>query len=99
MSRKRGPVETPEYLGMVARMIRAAGRRVADADDVDLADMARLRDELDAAIAAAVTGQREKHGRSWADVARPFGITKQAAQQRWGSKPAPRRVTGEQSLF
>lgn len=85
---------------MVARMIRAAGRRVADADDVDLADMAKLRDELDAAIAAAVTGQRAKHGRSWADVARPFGITKQAAQQRWG-KPAkaPARAAGEQPLF
>lgn len=90
MSRRKGPVETPEYLAMVGRMIRAAGRRVADADDVDLADMARLRDELDAAIAAAVTGQRSKHGRSWADVARPFGITKQAAQQRWGKATTER---------
>lgn len=77
-------VETPEYAAMLRRMIRAYGRRVADADDVDLAEMVELRDLLETAIAEAVAGQRERHGRSWADVARGLGVTRQAAQMRYG---------------
>lgn len=69
---------------MLRRMIRAYGRRVADADDVDLAEMVALRAQLDEAIAAAVRGQREHHGASWADVARGLGTTRQAAQMRYG---------------
>lgn len=76
--------ETGEYAGMLRRMIRAYGRRVADADEVDLAEMVQLRDEVEAAIAAAVRGQRENHGASWADVARGLGTTRQAAQMRYG---------------
>lgn len=68
---------------MLRRMIRAYARRVAEADDIDLADMIEIRKELDAAIGAAVRGQRE-HGRSWGDVARGLGVTRQAAQMRWG---------------
>lgn len=77
-------VETPEYAAMLRRMIRAYARRVADADDVDLAQMLQVRAELDDAIAAAVAGQRERHGRSWAEVARGLGVTRQAAQMRYG---------------
>lgn len=77
-------VETSEFASMLRRMIRAYSRRVADADDVDLAVMVSLRDELEAAIAAAVHGQRELHGASWADVARGLGVTRQAAQKRYG---------------
>lgn len=84
MSRARGPVETPEYGKMVARMIRSYGRRVADADEIDLAQMLQMRDELDAAIVKAVHGQRTKWGRSWGYIAEAAGITRQAAQQRWG---------------
>lgn len=77
-------IETPEYAAMLRRMIRAYARRVADADDVDLAQMVQLREEIDVAITAAVRGQREQHGRSWADVGRGLGITRQAAQMRYG---------------
>jgi hypothetical protein len=76
-------IETPEYAGMVRRMIRAYGKRVADADEVDLATMLTMRDEIESAIATAVTGQRER-GASWADVARGLGTTRQAAQIRYG---------------
>lgn len=85
MSRKRGPVETTEYGAMVRRMIRAYGRRVADADEIDLADLVKLRDETDAAIAAAVQGQRTKYGRSWAYIAQGLSVSRQAAQQRYGA--------------
>lgn len=83
-------VETPEYVGMLKRMIRACARRVADGDDVDLADMIELRDEVEAAIASAVAGQRELHGASWADVARGLGTTRQAAQMRYGREVSGR---------
>lgn len=77
-------VETPEFLQMLRRMIRAGGRRVAVADDVDLADLVALRDELEEAIADAVRGQRQNLDRSWAEVARGLGTTRQAAQMRYG---------------
>lgn len=78
------PMETPEYAAMLRRMIRAYARRVADADDVDLAEMLRVRDEMEQAVRDAVRGQRERHGRSWADIARGLGTTRQAAQMRFG---------------
>jgi hypothetical protein len=77
-------VETPEYLGMVGRMIRSAGRRVGDADPEDLEQLLALRAQLDDAIRDAVATQRGVHGRSWADIARATGTTRQGAQQRWG---------------
>lgn len=78
-------VETPEFLAMVRRMLRAAGRRVAVADEVELADLAALRDEVEQVIATAVAGWREQ-GRSWATIGAALGMTKQGAQQRYSRK-------------
>lgn len=77
-------VETTEYLAMVRRMLRAAGRRVADSDPEDLAELLALQADLDQAIATAVHGMRNTHGASWADIARATGTTRQAAAMRWG---------------
>lgn len=82
--RRKVERETFEYAAMMRRMLRAHGRRVADADPEDLTDLIALRDDLEAAIADAVRGQREQHGRSWADIARGLGTTRQNAQQRYG---------------
>lgn len=68
---------------MVRRMIRAGGKRVADGDEVDLEDLLTLRDEVDAAIESAVAGQRRR-GESWAYIGRGLGVTRQAAQMRYG---------------
>ena len=76
-------VETPDYLAMMRRMIRAAGRRVAQADPEDLATLVELREALDLAVADAVAGQRAG-GASWADVARGLGCTRQSAHERYG---------------
>lgn len=84
MSRKTGPVETPEYGQMVRRMVRAYGKRVGNADEIDLGELAKLQDEVDAAIATAVKMQREIWGRSWTEIGKGLGITRQAAQQRYG---------------
>ena len=44
--------------------------------------------DLDHAITEAITGLRARHGYSWADIGIRLGITRQAAQQRWGTTPA-----------
>lgn len=67
---------------MLTRMVRAYGRRVANADPEDLATMTALRAEVDRAIEVAVQGQRERH--SWTEIAAPLGVTRQAARQKWG---------------
>lgn len=69
---------------MVRRMIRAHGRRVIDGDDADLAELAELRTVVEEAIAVAIAGQRERWDRSWAEIARGLGTTRQAAQMRYG---------------
>lgn len=75
--------ETAEYAGMVRRVIRAYGRRVADRDVEELAGLAALRGEVEAAIQDAVDGLRSSDY-SWADIARVLGTTRQGAQQRYG---------------
>lgn len=78
-------VETIEYLAAARRFIRAAGRRVADADEVELGELIGLHAVLDEAIDTAVAGMRGR-GLSWAYIARATGTTRQAAFQRWGRK-------------
>lgn len=76
-------VETMDYLSAAKRFIRAAGRRVAEADEVELAELLTLQATLDEAIQAAVDGIRDR-GQSWAYIAMATGTTRQAAYQRWG---------------
>jgi len=80
-------VETGEYIAMLRRMIAAAGRRVAIADEDELAELLALHDDLDRAVQHAVDGQRAS-GSSWAQIARGVGTTRQAAQMRWGKAVA-----------
>ncbi len=82
-NRRRQPVENDEYVRFVRRVVRAYARRVAGGDVDALADMTGLATELDEAIAQAVIGLREA-GYSWAEIAVRLGVTRQAAQQRWG---------------
>ena len=81
--RRRDVVENDEYAAFTRRIIRAYAKRVATGDVEALTDMVGLSTLLDDAIGQAVTGLRA-HGYSWADIAARLGITRQAAQQRWG---------------
>lgn len=84
--RPRRDVEAMEFLGAVGRFLRAAGRRVgSDGDELELAALIAVRVQLDDAIRAAVTAQKER-GKSWADIARGTGTTREAAFQKWGGK-------------
>ena len=84
-NRRRRPVENDEYARFVQRVMRAYTKRVAGRDVDALADMAALATELDEAMAQAVSGLR-KTGYSWAEIAARLGVSRQAAEQRWGHR-------------
>ncbi len=79
----RRMVENDEYAAFLGRVLRAYARRVADGDVEALTLMLGLSGQIDDAIAQAVTGLRG-FGYSWADIGHRLGVTRQAAQQRWG---------------
>jgi hypothetical protein len=83
-NRRRRVVENDDYAAFLRRVIRAYSRRVAEGDIEAVADLTAVADEIDTAIQDAVTGLRGV-GYSWADIALRLNITRQAAQQRWGS--------------
>jgi hypothetical protein len=82
-NRPRRVVENDEYAAFLRRVIRAFGRRIAAGDIDALADAAILSGQLDTTIKNAIIGLRQR-GYSWADIGRQLGVTRQAAQQRWG---------------
>ena len=75
--------ENDEYAAFARRVLRAYARRVADGDVEALTLMLGLAAEIDTAISQAVKGLRD-FGYSWAEIGSRLGITRQAAQQRWG---------------
>jgi hypothetical protein len=82
--RPRRPVENDEFAAFARRVLRAYARRVATGDIDALISMTDLAAEVDTAIGQAVAGLRD-FGYSWADIGSRLGVTRQAAQQRWGS--------------
>jgi hypothetical protein len=83
LNRSRCVVENDEYAAFIRRVLRAYSRRIAAGDIEAIAAMTTLASQLDDAITDAITSLRTA-GYSWADIARPLGVTRQAAQQRWG---------------
>jgi hypothetical protein len=82
--KSRRPVtENSEYVAFARRILRAYSRRVATGDVESLAHLISLSDDIDNAIQQAVDGLRAA-GYSWAEIGARLGITRQAAQQRWG---------------
>jgi hypothetical protein len=76
-------VENEEYAAFARRVLRAYARRIATGDVEALTLMLGLSAEIDDAITEAVKGLRG-FGYSWAEIGSRLGITRQAAQQRWG---------------
>jgi hypothetical protein len=81
--RRRDVVENDEYAGFIRRIVRAYGRRVSNGDIEALRDLLALAREVDQATDTAVCGLRS-FGYSWGEIATRIGVTRQAAQQRWG---------------
>jgi hypothetical protein len=82
--RPRRQVENDEYGAFVRRVLRAYSRRVGDGDVEALVLLVGLAEEIDAAMAEAVKGLRAR-GYSWAEIGSRLGVSRQAAQQRWGA--------------
>ncbi len=86
--RRRSQVENDTYMAFCARIIRAAGKRIATGDVEAMPDLVALQQDLDQALTVAVEGLRDV-GYSWAEIASRLGTTRQAVQQRWGTTTAP----------
>jgi hypothetical protein len=76
-------VENDEYAAFARRILRAYARRIAHGDIDALVLIANLGTDVENATRQAVIGLRES-GYSWADIGLRLGVTRQAAQQRWG---------------
>ena len=82
-NRTRPVVENDEYAAFTRRILRAYARRIATGDIEALTLITGLAEEVETTIRNAVIGLRE-FGYSWADIGARLGVTRQAAQQRWG---------------
>ncbi|MTK02443.1 hypothetical protein [Micromonospora sp. CP22] len=85
VQKRREVVENTEFAAFARRIIRAHGRRVATGDVEALRDLVALSTVIDEAITDAVVGLRS-FGYSWAEIGQRLGISRQAAQQRWGDQ-------------
>jgi len=83
--RRRRTIDTDSYLVAVARLVTNGGRRVADGNVEDLAQLLELRNRLDEAILTAVAGLRDT-GVTWQEIGDTIGTTRQAAIMRWAAK-------------
>lgn len=86
MTRRRKEREAPELAGFLRRMARALVRRAAAGDLEALAALVESRDALDVAIGDAARALHYDFTQpySWGEIARELGISRQAAQQRFG---------------
>lgn len=71
------------FAAFARRIVRAYSKRVALADPEDLTDLLALSAALDEAVEAAVLALHAQ-GRSWAEIGRAAGVSRQAAHKRWG---------------
>ena len=82
--RAKRQVENSDYVSFVARIMKAMGRRVGGGDVETLAELVKLRAELDKAIDRSVGELRSDPWMySWAQIGDVLGITRQAAQKRY----------------
>ncbi len=81
--RTRPVVENDDYAAFTGRVIRAHARRIASGDIEGLTDLRALDGHVQHALHTAVCGLCAT-GYSWAEIGDRLGITRQAAQQRFG---------------
>jgi len=79
--KRRRPLS--EYAAFARRILRAYSRRIATGDVESLTYLIGLADDINDAIQQAVNGLRST-GYSWTEIGTRLGVTRQAAQQRWG---------------
>lgn len=82
--RDKKTTENNEFAAFARRILRAYSRRVADGDIEALRSLTSLASDVDTATRDAVQGLRQ-WGYSWSDIADRLGVSRQAAQMRWGN--------------
>lgn len=69
-----------------ADAVDPADLRAADTESLRLiAELAQRRDRVDAELAETVQAARASH-RSWSEIGAMLGVSKQAAQRKYGTK-------------
>jgi hypothetical protein len=77
--------ELEAFTARLMREINTYQRRVAGSDPEGLAHVLRVQEAAAGILHYAVPAMREHNPEcSWARIGRVFGVTRQAAQQRWG---------------
>lgn len=86
--RAKREYENAEMFAMLGRLINRLTIRVAEGDPEDLAEMVDLDRRLHAAVTTAGRMMLEADPlRSYTDLGRAVGITRQSAWERWGDAP------------
>lgn len=75
----------PANLDMIRRMVRSAGRTVADYDEDQLARLNAVHGYVDDAMGDAICRMRAR-GVTWDRIGRSLGVTRQAVIQRYGGR-------------
>jgi hypothetical protein len=88
-----------EYKAMMLRFVKAYLRRIEAGDLQTLADFVQVRDHMSLALDIAVAAQRNHptNPASWVGIAKATGLSRSAAQERWGSLGGARRRGGQPS--
>ena len=81
---RTGVRETDDVAAAAGRFVKAVGKRAAGGDPDALPFLVELGDLVEQQLAAAVLELNTRYGWSWAEIGRRLGITRQAAQQRFG---------------
>lgn len=82
--RRRRHVENDEYADFLRRALGAYARRVSEGDIDALTSFNALVAEATEQLGEAILFLRIR-GYSWTDIGLRLGVTRQAAQQRWGT--------------
>lgn len=76
-------IETPEFGKFARRIVRAYGRRVAHADEIDLGEMAETMKIFQESMASAIEVQLITYDRGWQWIADGLGTSRQMARYTW----------------
>lgn len=83
--RRRNTYEAPDMLAMLTRVAKALVRRAAEGDLEAVVALGEAEQTMKRALVdAARAAHSEPNAYSWSEIARELGITRQAAQQRFG---------------
>lgn len=77
-------IESQEYARIVSAFVRALTRRGLAGDIQALIALSQCRSQISEAMQATAVTLRTEHGYSWGEVGLAFGVSRQAARQRWG---------------